>query len=809
MAARRGRRVRGDGRADRRPTSRRSAKATFTVEAVDGAREGHRPRRGGVRRRARCRRRRGRALDPLRPDLLRRARHRAGAAAPATPARSSSRAPGELVEVLVAQARAHVDTVCVGRTHGVHAEPTTFGIKLAGFAIEAHRNPSASRRRSPTAAVGAISGAVGTYSATSPEFEAKVLERAGSQAPSRSRPRSSRATATPRCSRRSRWPAPASNAWPPRSATCSARRCARPRSRFAPASRRARARCPTSATRSRPSGSPASRACCAATPRPAWRTSPCGTSATSRTRAPSGSILPDATILLDYMQSLAIRVTRGPRHQRRPDGGQHRADPRRAVLPARAARAGRAAACRATTPTASSRSRPSRRGTAARRCASCSTTSSCGPRPRRDLRPARLHASRRTRSSGASTRSSPPRSRERTRAGAGRHRRRRLLADPRRAAVHDGPRRPRGRRDQGRVAGRRRHARAGGRRSPPTARARTSSRSTATSARSPWTSTTTTIARWPSSSAAAPTWSSRTSARARWSASASAMTSSPPTTGASSRARSPGSAPARAAELPGYDLLIQGVGGLMSVTGPAGGPPSKVGVAVVDVLAGLFAAVGILAALRERERSGHGQRVEVSLMQALLAGLVNQSSGVLGAGFVPSAMGNRHPSIAPYETFAASDGDLVLAVGNDRQFAALCAELGIGELSADARFATNAARVTNRDVLAAALAPRLRLGTRAAWAQRLEHDRRPLRAGQRPARGVRVRATARPRHGRRDGRRPSPGRRPDRPRRHAGALPHAAARARRRRSGDPRLAGVTVSVSGHGCGPLRSLASPQ
>jgi crotonobetainyl-CoA:carnitine CoA-transferase CaiB-like acyl-CoA transferase len=172
-------------------------------------------------------------------------------------------------------------------------------------------------------------------------------------------------------------------------------------------------------------------------------------------------------------------------------------------------------------------------------------------------------------------------------------------------------------------------------------------------------------------------------------------------------------------ELPGYDLLIQGVGGLMSVTGPQDGPPSKVGVAVVDVLAGLFATVGILAALRERDASGAGQKVDVSLMQALLAGLVNQSSGLLGAGFIPSAMGNRHPSIAPYETFAAADGDLVLAVGNDRQFAALCGELGIAELASDARFATNAARVTNRDALADALAPRLRLGTRAAWAQRL------------------------------------------------------------------------------------------
>jgi crotonobetainyl-CoA:carnitine CoA-transferase CaiB-like acyl-CoA transferase len=173
------------------------------------------------------------------------------------------------------------------------------------------------------------------------------------------------------------------------------------------------------------------------------------------------------------------------------------------------------------------------------------------------------------------------------------------------------------------------------------------------------------------------------------------------------------------AELPGYDLLIQAVGGLMSVTGPADGPPSKVGVAMVDVLAGLFATIGILAALRERESSGVGQRVEISLMASLLAGLVNQSSGFLGAGVVPASMGNRHPSVAPYETFAASDGDMVLAVGNDRQFAALCHELGRDDLATDPRFATNAARVTNVQALHDALAPRLRLGTRAKWAQRL------------------------------------------------------------------------------------------
>jgi len=143
----------------------------------------------------------------------------------------------------------------------------------------------------------------------------------------------------------------------------------------------------------------------------------------------------------------------------------------------------------------------------------------------------------------------------------------------------------------------------------------------------------------------------------------------------------------RGAAMPGYDLLIQAVGGLMSVTGQPDSPPTKVGVALVDVIAGLFATVGILSALAERNRSGLGQRVDVSLMGALLAGLVNQASGYLGAGHVPGRMGNRHPSIAPYESFAAADGEIVVAVGNDRQFAALCRELGAAPLASDERFA--------------------------------------------------------------------------------------------------------------------------
>jgi crotonobetainyl-CoA:carnitine CoA-transferase CaiB-like acyl-CoA transferase len=163
------------------------------------------------------------------------------------------------------------------------------------------------------------------------------------------------------------------------------------------------------------------------------------------------------------------------------------------------------------------------------------------------------------------------------------------------------------------------------------------------------------------------------------------------------------------AELPGYDLLAQAVGGLMSVTGEPDGPPTKVGVAVVDVICGLFATVGILAALRERERSGLGQRVEVSLMASVLTALVNLSQSYVGAGVVPQRVGSGHPSIVPYQTFEVADGEVVVAVGNDRQFARLCAELGVGALAQDARFATNPDRVANRDSLLTELVPRFRV----------------------------------------------------------------------------------------------------
>jgi crotonobetainyl-CoA:carnitine CoA-transferase CaiB-like acyl-CoA transferase len=182
------------------------------------------------------------------------------------------------------------------------------------------------------------------------------------------------------------------------------------------------------------------------------------------------------------------------------------------------------------------------------------------------------------------------------------------------------------------------------------------------------------------------------------------------------------------AELPGYDLLIQALGGLMSVTGDPAGEPMKAGVALVDVLAGLFATVGILVALRAREASGEGQLVEVNLFSALLASLVNQGSAYTIAGAVPERMGNRHPSISPYEVYATAEGELVLAVGNDRQFAALCDELGAPDLATDPRFATNPSRVENSEALGAELERLLATRPAAAWSEALLARRVP--AGQ-------------------------------------------------------------------------------
>jgi crotonobetainyl-CoA:carnitine CoA-transferase CaiB-like acyl-CoA transferase len=159
----------------------------------------------------------------------------------------------------------------------------------------------------------------------------------------------------------------------------------------------------------------------------------------------------------------------------------------------------------------------------------------------------------------------------------------------------------------------------------------------------------------------------------------------------------------RAAGMPGYDFLLQALGGLMSVTGEPDGRPVKVGSAVVDLVCGLLAVIGIQAALAERESTGHGRHVEVSLMDAALTSLLNQGSAWVAGGAVAGRLGNRHPSIVPYETYDAADRPFAVAVGNDRQFARLCTAIGLDELPGDPDFATNEARVANVDALSGRL----------------------------------------------------------------------------------------------------------
>src|ERR687896_1586625 len=159
----------------------------------------------------------------------------------------------------------------------------------------------------------------------------------------------------------------------------------------------------------------------------------------------------------------------------------------------------------------------------------------------------------------------------------------------------------------------------------------------------------------------------------------------------------------RARGMPGYDFLLQAMGGLMSVTGEQDGRPLKVGAALVDLVCGLLAVAGIQAALLEREQTGRGRHVEVSLMDSALAALLNQGSAWVSGGSVPERRGNRHPSIVPYETYEAADRPFAVAAGNDRLFARLCEAVGLPGLPADERFATNEARVANVDALGEAL----------------------------------------------------------------------------------------------------------
>ena len=166
---------------------------------------------------------------------------------------------------------------------------------------------------------------------------------------------------------------------------------------------------------------------------------------------------------------------------------------------------------------------------------------------------------------------------------------------------------------------------------------------------------------------------------------------------------------------PGYDFVVQAVGGLMSITGEEDGRPMKVGVAVVDLFAGLHATIGILAAVRAAERTGHGRRVEVNLLSSLLSSLANQGSAYLGAGAAPGRLGNRHPSIAPYELLATGDRPIAVACGTDAQFGRLCRVLDLPELAEDERFARNSDRVANRTQLCHVLEARLRTRPAKDW----------------------------------------------------------------------------------------------
>lgn len=165
----------------------------------------------------------------------------------------------------------------------------------------------------------------------------------------------------------------------------------------------------------------------------------------------------------------------------------------------------------------------------------------------------------------------------------------------------------------------------------------------------------------------------------------------------------------------GYDFLIQGMGGIMSVTGDAEGQPTKVGVGIADVMTGMYAVTSILSALRVRDATGRGQQIDLALFDTQISWLINQGLDYLTAGTTPVRRGNAHPTVVPYETFPASDGWFIIAVGNDGQFAKFAAAAGREELSADPRFATNPARVVNHDALIEIMREITRTRTMAEW----------------------------------------------------------------------------------------------
>lgn len=176
------------------------------------------------------------------------------------------------------------------------------------------------------------------------------------------------------------------------------------------------------------------------------------------------------------------------------------------------------------------------------------------------------------------------------------------------------------------------------------------------------------------------------------------------------------------AALPGYDLIVQAMSGLMSLTGDPEGEPYRAGISVFDVMSGMQATIGVLAALRSREATGAGQHVEVNLFSTALSGLVNQASAYVAGGVVPFRMGNSHPSLFPYEPLPTADGDLIITAGNDGQFAKLCKALGLPELVDDPRFRRNEDRTANRDELRPLLVERLKTRGRMEWFEELLAD---------------------------------------------------------------------------------------
>jgi crotonobetainyl-CoA:carnitine CoA-transferase CaiB-like acyl-CoA transferase len=175
-----------------------------------------------------------------------------------------------------------------------------------------------------------------------------------------------------------------------------------------------------------------------------------------------------------------------------------------------------------------------------------------------------------------------------------------------------------------------------------------------------------------------------------------------------------GSAP-EGRSLPGYDLIVQAISGFMSLTGETDGEPYRAGVALFDVMAGLHATIGVLAALNHRRETGRGQHIEVNLLSSALSGLVNQTSAFVAGGVVPFRMGNSHPSLFPYEPLPCADGELIVTAGNDGQFRRLCEVLGLPELVEDPRFLHNEDRTANRDELRPLLVERLRTRPKQEW----------------------------------------------------------------------------------------------